>query len=307
MTDGLSEGDVFKDTQQTFISNRSPSVVLLRPTTTEKISPVCSKSNISVPKKPKELVDCALNCRHELKYFVSEAKALAIRHFVEAYLPLDRYCELQPDGMSPIVSLYLDSHNLQLCRESLEGHKNRFKLRIRSYTDDPDYPRFFEIKRRINPIIFKSRARVKHCDVASLLSGLSLPEEDCNGDQATLKQFQLYVNRINAAPVIKIRYIRRAYEGDSNNRVRITFDRQLAFNVSSAPEVSFNGPGWQCYPSNGVVLEIKFNGSYPAWLNQMVRCFNLRQQSFSKYARSVKNACQLKFCAPKVPARIYPL
>jgi len=303
----FDEGDTFKDIlKQTSVLNRSSSVVPLRQASWEKTHPVRSRSSISVLKKPNKPVDhTLLSCRHELKYLVSEAKALVLMHFVEAHLPLDRYCKLQPGGMSPIVSLYLDSHNLQLCRESLEGHKNRFKLRIRSYTDDPDYPRFFEIKRRINPIIVKSRARVEHCDIASLLLGLSLPEEDCHADQATLKQFRLYANSINAAPVIKIRYIRRAYEGDSNNRVRVTFDHQLAYNVSSAPEVSFNGPGWQRYPLNGIILEIKFTGSYPAWLNQMVKCFELHQQSFSKYARSVKNACLLKFCAPKVPARIY--
>lgn len=302
----FDEGDVFKDIlKQTSVLNRSSSVVPLRQASWEKTHPVRSRSSISVLKKPNKPAEHTLSYRYELKYLVSEANALALMHFVEAHLPLDRYCKLQPGGMSPIVSLYLDSHNLQLCRESLEGHKNRFKLRIRSYTDDLDYPRFFEIKRRISPVILKSRARVEHCDVASLLSGLSLPEEDCNGDQAILSQFRLYVNIINAAPVIKIRYIRRAYEGDSNNRVRVTFDHQLAYNVSSAPEVSFNGPGWQRYPLNGIILEIKFTGSYPTWLNQMVKCFDLHQQSFSKYARSVKNACLLKFCAPKVPARIY--
>jgi hypothetical protein len=301
--DMLDEGGAFKDIlKQTSALNGRFSVVPPRQASKEKTTPVRSRS---VLKKPNELVDRTLSHRYELKYLVSEAKALVLMHFVEAYLPLDRYCELQPGGMIPIVSLYLDSHNLQLCRESMEGHKNRFKLRIRSYTDDLDYPRFFEIKRRVSSVIIKARARVEHCDIASLLLGLSLPEEDCHADQATLKQFKLYVNLINAAPVIKIRYMRRAYEGDSSNRVRITFDHQLAFNVSSAPEVSFNGPGWQRYPFNGVILEIKFSGSYPAWLNQMVRCFDLRQQSFSKYALSVKNACLRKFCAPKVPARIY--
>lgn len=292
--------------KQTSMSNRSYSVVPLRQSTKGKTPPVCSRSSISVLKKPNKPVDRTLICRHEKKYLVSEAKALALMHFVEAYLPLDRYCKLQPSGMTPIVSLYLDSHNLQLCRESMDGHKNRFKLRIRSYTDDLDSPRFFEIKRRINHVIFKTRAQVKHCDVASLLSGLSLPE-DCGVDQATLKQFQLYVNSINAAPVIKIRYMRRAYEGDSNNRVRITFDRQLAFNASSAPEVLLNGPNWQCYPLNGVILEIKFTGSYPAWLSQMVKRFDLHQRSFSKYALSVENACLMKFCAPKTVSRIYQL
>ncbi len=263
------------------------------------------KGDISAAKNLSACVDRMLGCRYELKYVVSESKAQAITRFVEPHLPLDRYCKEERNGVYPIVTLYLDSHNLQLCRESLEGHKNRFKLRIRSYTDDPEYPRFFEIKRRMNTIIIKDRARVKHPDIANILSESSILCNHNSTDAEILKQFNLYVASINAKPVMKVRYLRRAYEGDSNNRVRITFDRQLAFNASSVPEVLFGGHGWQRYPIRGVILEIKFTGRYPVWLNRMIKCFNLHQQSFSKYARSVKKACSLKFCAPLIPIREY--
>lgn len=264
-----------------------------------------SSSHISPIKSLGKLTDRLLSCRYEMKYLVSESKARALAQFVEAYLPLDRYCKARQSGAYPVATLYLDSHNLQLCRESLEGHKNRFKLRIRSYTDDTDYPRFFEIKRRMNSIIIKDRARVKYHDVAGLLSGLSLPPGNSSTDQQTLRQFLLYVNSINAAPVIKVRYIRRAYEGDSHNRVRVTFDRQLAFKAGNTADVSFNDQGWQHHPAKGVIVEIKFTGHYHLWLSQMIKCFDLRRQSLSKYARSVKRSCLLKFCAPKIPARIY--
>ena len=250
-------------------------------------------------------IDHALGCRYEIKYLVTESKAQAIMQFVESYLPLDRYCKLHPDGIYPIASLYLDSHNLQLCRESMEGHKNRFKLRVRSYTDDPDYPRFFEIKRRMNTIIIKSRTRVKHHSVAGLLTGRSLLPTDYSTDDETLKQFLLYRDSINAAPVINVRYMRRAYEGASETRVRVTFDRQLAFKASSVPDISFTGPGWQRHPMRGVILEIKFTGRYPAWIGRMVKSFCLRQQSLSKYTRSVQGSCSFGFCAPKIPVRIY--
>ncbi|MHC4694552.1 MAG: VTC domain-containing protein, partial [Planctomycetota bacterium] len=67
------------------------------------------------------------------------------------------------------------------------------------------------------------------------------------------------------------------------------------------PEVLLNGQGWQLHPMSrggGVILEIKFTARYPAWLARMVGCLNLRQDSFSKYATSVTNACSLGFCAP---------
>ena len=258
------------------------------------------KRNLSGVEAPSKPIDGTLGCRYELKYRISEPKAEAIEQFIKPYLNLDRYCKLQPSGAYPIVTLYLDSDDLQLCRESMEGRKNRFKLRIRSYTDDPDYPRFFEIKRRMNAIIIKDRHRVIHRDVATFLSGSSLPLQSYNNDGEMLRQFQLYMNSINARPVIRVRYVRRAYEDGSYNRVRVTFDRQLAYNVGIAPKVSFNSQGWQHYSLNGVILEIKFTALYPAWLGGLVKFFGLRQQSMSKYVSSVKQSCSLKFCAPRL-------
>ena len=264
------------------------------------------KSLLSKPvKNPVKFVDRTLRCRYELKYVVSESKAASLMTFIEPYISLDRYSKLQPNGFYPIVSLYLDSNALQLCRESLTGHLNRFKLRIRSYTDDPAYPRFFEIKRRANTVIIKSRARVGSQDVAPLLAGRYIPpSQDYKTDIDTIKQFQLYMQSIKARPMVLVRYLRCAYEGDSENRVRVTFDRDLCYNVTDKPDVKLGGLGWQRNPQGGVILEIKFTGRYPAWLSRMAECFGLRQQSMSKYATSIKKACSLKFCAPKLPIQV---
>ena len=260
------------------------------------------KRNAKTGKIPDKQIDRTLRCRHELKYHISESMAEGIVQFIKPYLPLDRYCKLHRSRDYPIVSLYLDSSDLQLCKESLGGLKNRYKLRIRSYTDEPDYPRFFEIKRRINTIIMKSRARVMHRDVPILLGGLPLPPQNYTADTDSINQFQLYMNNIRARPAVLIRYKRQAYEGGSENKVRVTFDRELAYCVTRGPEVRLGGGGWQSNPftTGGVILEIKFTDRYPIWLSQMVKCFNLRQRSISKYASSIKDSCLLRFCAPQL-------
>jgi hypothetical protein len=240
-----------------------------------------------------------------MKYVISESRAAAITQFVEPYLEPDRYCRSQPGGCYPIVSLYLDSDNLQLCRESLGGLLKRFKLRIRSYTDDSDYPRFFEIKRRANTAIIKSRAVVSPHDVAALLSGRFVPPMRNNKIETdVLKQFQLYMKSVGAGPKVLVRYMRQAYEGVGENRVRVTFDRQLSYKVCNEPAISLNGGGWQ-HNLSGVILEIKFTGRYPAWLGQMARYFNLQQQSMSKYVTSMKKALSLGLCTPAKPLLEY--
>lgn len=281
---------------------------LLRQTPKRKTGSGHLKSDISTAKGAGRPADRTLRCRYEMKYVISESKAAAIARFIEPYLDLDHYSKLQPHGCYPIVSLYLDSDNLQLCMESLRGKLKRFKLRIRSYSDEANYPRFFEIKRRANVVIIKSRARVRTQDVPALLSGRYIPPiQNYKADVDAIKQFQLYMKSINARPRVLIRYLRRAYEGNMNNRVRVTFDRQLAYRVSSDPEVLLAGRGWQHHPItlNSVILEVKFTGRYPAWLGRMAEYFDLHQRSMSKYANSLVKACESRFYAPKVPIQMY--
>ena len=221
-----------------------------------------------------------LFCRHELKYHISEAKAYAVEQFIKPYIHLDRYSKLQPNGAYPIVSLYLDSQDFRLCHESMIGKKNRFKLRIRSYDDDTSTPYFFEIKRRVNNIIIKSRTRVTHDNMVALMTGHAVPPAKYKADEQMLRQFQLYMQYIKAKPVIRIRYMRH--------------------NVGTEPTVSFNGTGWQNHKLNNVILELKFTARYPAWLSRMVKCFDLRRESISKYVTSLKHACSMGFCAPNL-------
>jgi hypothetical protein len=252
--------------------------------------------------KKKTVVDGMLACRYEMKYLITEAEAAAMAQYVRPFLEPDRYSKLQRGGMYPIVSLYLDSADFQLCRESLTGVKNRFKLRIRSYTDEPEYPRFLEIKRRINRVILKSRARVMDRDVPVLLAGRPLPPQGYTTDEAALSQFQLYMRAIHATPLVLVRYLRQAFESTSENRVRVTFDRQLAYKTTSQPYVRLGGSGWQ--PSRltvgHAILEIKFTGCYPVWLTRLVRHFDLEARSISKFATSIEQACDLGFCGPVV-------
>jgi hypothetical protein len=258
------------------------------------------KLNVVPSKGATIAADGTLRCRYECKYQISEAKAAAVEKFIQPYIRPDRYCKLQPTGYYPIVSLYLDSPNLTLCKETLTGKKNRFKLRIRGYNDDPAYPKFFEIKRRLNFVIIKDRHRVKNSEIERLLSGGALPQQYYSTEQEPLKQFLFYKQSINAHPLVLVRYLRRAYEDASENRVRVTFDHNLCYKMTNRPAVELGGSGWQRHPFNGVILEIKFTSRFPAWLTRMIGCLELERESFSKYANCVCGASAMNFSAPGV-------
>ncbi|MHC4758245.1 MAG: VTC domain-containing protein, partial [Planctomycetota bacterium] len=215
------------------ITSKKASVVPIQPVAQKKKLSQSAENSLASTVEDAAPIDRTIWCGYEMKYVISEAKTAAIQEFIRPYLGLDRYSKLQPDGFYPIVSLYLDSDNMQLCIESLRGILKRFKLRIRSYSDNPDYPRFFEIKRRSNRVIIKSRARVQTADVPTLLSGIYLPPIGNNKKEIeALQQFQLYMRSVHAKPKVLIRYNRCAHEGKMHNRVRVTFDKKLCYKVT---------------------------------------------------------------------------
>src|SRR5882762_10698707 len=114
--------------------------------------------------------------RYELKYLISEQTAAKVRDFVRCYIGLDEYGVGRPNYSYDVHSLYLDSDNLEIYWRTVNGDKNRYKLRLRYYSDHPDSPVFFEIKRRMKDIILKQRGGVRQGAVPLLLSG-QLPEE----------------------------------------------------------------------------------------------------------------------------------
>ena len=85
--------------------------------------------------------------RFELKYIIGEATAHEVRHFARNHLMPDPFAKAERDYSYNIYSVYLDSPGLSLMNQTLEGLKNRFKLRVRFYDDNPDHPVFFEVKR----------------------------------------------------------------------------------------------------------------------------------------------------------------
>jgi len=115
--------------------------------------------------------------RFELKYLISENTAQRLRDFVRCYLAMDEYSVGRPNYSYPVHSLYLDSDNLEIYWRTVNGDKNRFKLRLRYYSDNPDTAVFFEIKRRTKDVILKQRGGVCESAVPSLLSGQSREDQ----------------------------------------------------------------------------------------------------------------------------------
>lgn len=231
--------------------------------------------------------------RWELKYLVPEEVALALREFVSSYLEIDEYGANRPNLSYSIHNLYLDSDDLQIYWGTINGNKNRFKLRLRFYADNPNphAPVFFEIKRRMNEAILKQRCGVHRGAVEAVLGG-QLPDVGglLSQDARQLVAIQRFIELstdLGAYPVAHVAYDREAWISPHDNSVRVTFDR----NVLISPEFSARFTSEMDDPTpvfgTWVILELKFTGRFPEWFGEMVRVFGLRQGSASKYADGI--------------------
>lgn len=238
--------------------------------------------------------------RFELKYRVTESTACAVRSFLCGHLVPDEYSVERPDFSYLVHSLYLDSSELQLYRSTINGDKNRFKLRLRFYDDAPESPVFFEIKRRVDRCIMKQRAAVKRSAVPHLLAG-NWPQADdlfSPGNLSALGQLQEFgrlMLRMHATPRSRITYRREAWMSPVDNSARVTFDRDIHCAPEFSSALSTNVAEARRVFREEVILELKFTGRMPAWAGELIRVFGLMQGSAAKYVEGVEAMGEQRF------------
>lgn len=222
-----------------------------------------------------------------MKYVVSEAKAAAIRKFVRMYLAPDVHAASgNPPGYD-VHSLYLDASHLPLYQQSVNGEKNRFKLRIRYYDATANSPVYLEIKRRTTESISKSRAAVPRASAEAFLQGKRLGSCDLitadNRSKAALARFCELCDVVQAHGSVFVSYRREAYVHPAAATLRVTFDRQLVGAPYREGDRLAVTSKFHRAAIAGVILELKYQGRFPGWMGRLVQTFDLQRRSVPKY------------------------
>jgi len=234
--------------------------------------------------------DAVTSQRFEMKYLISDVEAEEIKSYLSAFMMPDDKARFGHRYM--LSSLYLDTPGMNLFWSSNLGEKNRFKLRVRTYSEDPNEPLFCEIKRRMNGIILKKRAAIHREYLPEILAGTTpRPEMMYLLDEFdNLHRFADLLQQVDARPCMHVRYRREAYMSVFGDPMRITFDSNLS--CLPVPEtqnrVRMNGAGWKYLDHHPVILELKFTDSYPPWLHEFVQRFRLFRDSCAKYVVCIK-------------------
>ncbi|HWU89318.1 MAG TPA: polyphosphate polymerase domain-containing protein [Kofleriaceae bacterium] len=225
--------------------------------------------------------------RREYKYLIDERLAERVRRAIDGFCVPDANA---PDGRYLCDTLYLDTLDLGLYRATVENERVRYKLRVRSYPQTPRAPVFLEVKRRVDDVIVKSRARVAAEAWPDLLEtgDLERVAPDQRDDGA---RFLARYHARALVPQVLVRYEREPYTSIVDDYVRVTFDREIA--MQPCPELTLRADDhWVPIDAGApspVVLELKFGSRAPRWMVHLVRALELPRLSFSKYARAIES------------------
>ena len=210
--------------------------------------------------------------RYEYKYILNEEQTSYLKEMIKSHMILDEY------GLTSIQSLYFDTPDFRLVRNSLEKPMFKEKMRLRSYGLAKNYTNvFLELKRKYDGIVYKRRIKSKIDLVNSFLNY----DSEINDTQIEkeITYFRNYYE--NLIPSCLIIYDRLAYF-EENGDLRLTIDHSPRYRFDNLNLTSsLNGslllkPGY-------TILEIKVQDSMPLWLTKILNDAKIYKSSFSKY------------------------
>lgn len=215
--------------------------------------------------------------RHELKYFITrpEAEVLAVR--LRYLMEKDANCG--PDGTYKVRSLYFDDMQDTALAENLAGTDNRVKYRFRCYNDDFS---FIKLERkaklmgltgkRISVLDRQSAQRVISGELDALLS---------SGD-ALLTDFYLACRTRLLAPKAIIDYRRMAFMAPGGD-TRITIDADIRTAPAGLDMFDARLATVPAIDPRVCVLEVKFDGFLPEYIQRAVQLPGKSRQASSKF------------------------
>jgi VTC domain len=230
--------------------------------------------------------------RFEFKYWITEPLAQRVLEFSMPYLNRDPYSSTRDSQRN--TTLYLDTRGFLFCDNHLNLSPDRSKLRIRAYGRPLGKLAFFEVKRKLKTITLKERFALPIDQVENVLSRRPISCEISEAARRTLGDFVFHMCLHRAVPKVFVACHREAFESRIvGEDVRLTIDRDLVYQPADgfgfAPQerrwinINEGDDNRPAFGQRRAMLELKFNGSPPRWMVELVRRFNLQREAFSKY------------------------
>jgi SPX domain protein involved in polyphosphate accumulation len=179
-----------------------------------------------------------------------------------------------------VRSLYFDSFNDTDYYAKLASEEARKKIRLRTY--DPDSPVLqLELKSKINANQKKTTYPIKRSDAGRLVE---CDYEVLSGRPEAAEIYNIMkLNRVR--PVVMVQYRRFAFIHPSCN-VRITLDSEIKSTESDFNIFNRDVVLTPVDVMEAGVMEIKYEGFFPAWIGQILSEVVTERTDNSKYTNS---------------------
>ena len=228
--------------------------------------------------------------RVEKKYRLNPAQKDALLGIIGAHLMPDAH------GRNTICSLYLDTPDHRIIRNSIIAVAYKEKLRLRSYgTPTMDDEVFLEIKKKFKGVVYKRREVMTLRQAMVYIAGGDMP---CDSQIMLEIDYAMHFYR-QPQPMMLIAYEREAYFDAENPDLRITFDTNIRARDNDC-RLEMGSNGEYLLPEDAIMMEIKTGGAMPVWLAQALSQCGIVPGRFSKYGTAYLRSAGL------IPAPQYP-
>ena len=209
--------------------------------------------------------------RTEIKYIITLKQREALLKLIESYIKPDEY------GESTVCSLYFDTDDFLLIRNSMDKPVYKEKLRLRSYsTPKADSNVFLELKKKYRGVVYKRRQTLRYAEAMYYLNHSEMPN-----DSQIMREIDYTMERYrNLRPRMFIGYDRTAFYSKTDHELRITFDKNVRFRT--------------VLQKNLCIMEIKSLNTMPLWLTAALNELKLFPGSFSKYGTAYRIVTERK-------------
>ena len=222
--------------------------------------------------------------RIEKKYLLSEAQQEALFQRIGAHLRPDEF------GRSTVLSLYLDTPDRRIIRNSIEAADYKEKLRLRSYgTAGADSTVFLELKKKFGGVVYKRRAAMTLTEAERYLRMGVKPFE--SQIMSELDWAMKLYKSPQAAMLIACE--REAWFDEKHPDLRLTFDLNIRCRENEL-RLDRGSAGTAVLPKDTVLLEIKTAGAMPLWLADALDAEGVLPGSFSKYGEAYLRTLEKK-------------
>lgn len=210
--------------------------------------------------------------RMEKKYRMTAVQRDALLTDIGMHLVPDAH------GRSTVCSIYLDTSDHLLIRNSIDARTYKEKLRLRSYgLPGEDDHVFLEIKKKYKGVVYKRRVSMTAREAITYVEKGEKPyTSQIFSELDYAMRFYRYPK-----PAMLIACERDAFFVKDDPRVRLTFDTDIRFKETSTYPTDTKGTA--ILPPETVMMEVKTEGAMPLWLARTLSEHRLYPASFSKY------------------------